>query len=153
MNIKAALVLAAALHPLSNVAASEKWTEVSKDSIATMKLDTRSVSHVGEYVKAWILVDFARPNKMGLRSQKVLQLYSCTDRTVEFTQIVNYRKPNGAGPGDSVQSNTPYRQAVVPDTAGDLMLRSVCQVIAIQDYYQGDKNAIPPDVHKWPFTD
>lgn len=147
MKTKTALLLSYILlaFALSTFAEASEWESLGSGSEAALWIDKSSIARKGEYLKAWIDMDFFTAQQGNsstgfklYKSMRGLHYFNCTTRERGLTQIAFYDKSNhyidGVGPNDVrllgylvVSENELKMSEVAPDTVGASELDYVCK--------------------------
>jgi hypothetical protein len=113
------------------LAQAAKWTKLGTAGGVESFLDKTSIIKNERGTKAWSLLSYATPQAtpdgLPYLSMKVLQLYSCAERTTTLLTQVYYSE--AMGKGDMVRSFKYEKfeaDDVIPDSAADGALQIIC---------------------------
>lgn len=114
------------------LAQAAKWTKLATAGGTESYLDTSSIIKNDQGSKAWSLISYAKPQAtpdgQPYLSMKILQLYSCPERTTTLLTQVYYSE--AMGKGDMVRSFKYEKfeaEDVIPDSAADGALQIICR--------------------------
>ncbi len=113
------------------LAQAAKWTKLGSNGGADSYLDKTSMIKADKGTKAWSLISYASaqstPDGLPYLSMKVLQQYSCAERTTTLLTQVYYSE--AMGKGEMVRSFKYEKfeaEDVIPDSPADGALQIIC---------------------------
>jgi hypothetical protein len=108
-----------------------KWVKVGSAAGADSYLDKSSMIKADKGMRAWSMVSYATPQETPdgtpYLSMKVLQLYSCAERTATLQTQVYYSEAMGKG---AMVRSFKYEkfepEDIIPDSPADGALQMIC---------------------------
>ena len=102
------------------------WVYVYEDTEkAVWYYDSETIRRSESQVTVWEQIDFSRDKTVKERTTKSRYRYDCAERTRTLLQLTKYY-PDGKNETYTWEAYEQKERAVIPDTAGDAMLRAVC---------------------------
>jgi hypothetical protein len=102
------------------------WTKVVATKHSTFYIDPDTLRKVGNFVRAWTLMDNNLPPVGGARSVLARREFDCSSSRYSFRGVTQYAQPMAAGIVIESTDKISEWFVVVPNTVGDRLLKFVC---------------------------